>query len=570
MRLRSALLTVLAATLVAGRAAAVEIMPVSEVRAGMEGYGLSVFQGTKIERFKVKVVGVLRNAFPKMDMILIRCSGANLEHTGVIAGMSGSPIYIEDNGKARLIGALAYGWMFAKDPIAGVTPIQNMLDEAKRPLRERLARLGNLLAHPHLKPAATPLFASGMVGPLLEAVTPELERWNFVPLQGGGAAPDSARSEKVDLEPGSALGVQLMRGDLELTGVGTVTYRDGDTVLAFGHPMLGIGELRFPVVTAYVQTVFAGLARSFKMASAIAPAGTLVQDRRPGVIAKLGPTAPMIPMQVEVHNSMARRRDRFRMEVVHHRQFTPILVFIGMLNSVLTAASDNTDVSFEATLRLWLAGRPPIELRDHLFSPTGVLGFGLFASPVFRALNQLYANPFEELRPERIEYSLDLLFKRDLARIEGVRFDTDALRPGEKARAIVRLRPYLGRPIDRHVEFDVPRSLEGQTVGLFFAGGAQAPVDVAPPDGLDDLVGNLRTRHPAKSVVVTFQVPTQGLKMRGRNLTDLPRTIVDALSPANAAGLGMVSTGIRQIVVPTDHVIVGGQQIQVRVKRLDE
>lgn len=595
-----------------GSAHAADLMKSSEVRSGMTGYGLSVFKGTRIERFTVTVLGVMRNAFPKMDMILIRCAGANLEHSGIVAGMSGSPIYLQVDGRERLIGALAYGWSFSKDPIAGVTPIHNMLEEAKRPLRASLPAevapatssappaspapnllsltgaapatpssavsafgeppLRALLAHPQLKPAATPLFVSGAVGPLLQAMTPLLDAWNFVPMQGGGGLSADAQraSAAVTLEPGSAIGVQLMRGDLEMTGVGTVTYRDGDTVLAFGHPMMGIGELRFPVTTAYVQHTFAGLGRSFKMAGPIKAVGTLIQDRRPTIVAKMGAVVPMMPVKIVVTNPDTKQRDEFNMEVAQHRQFTPMLAFMAVMNSVQSAASDQADVSFEARLSLKLPGRAPIELRDHIFSPSGVLSFALFSSPVFRAMQELYANPFEEVRAESVEYQIELRFKKDLARIESVELGADALTPGTKARARLRMRPYLGAPYEERVEFDVPESLAGTQVLLQFAGGPNAPVDVAPPEGLPDIVRNLSARHPPKSIVVSMQSSSPSFKFRGQNLTDLPRTALDALAPQNAVGRGLVSSGLIQSRHAARHVIMGVRGLRVRVKRLDE
>jgi hypothetical protein len=567
----------LATALFAGTAAAVELMPVSEVKAGMQGYGLTVFSGTKIERFRVKVISVFKNALPKMDLILIRCSGANLEHSGVVAGMSGSPIFLEVDGKERLIGALAYGWSFSKDPVAGVTPIHAMLEEAKRPLRKPLSTAATAglspgpesMDRPQLRPAATPLFLSGLSAPVLQQIAPELEKFNFLPLQGGGASAELVH-EKVELEPGAAIGVQFMRGDMDITSVGTVTYREGDVVLAFGHPMFGIGELQFPITTAYVHHIFAGLARSFKMAGPLSLAGTLVQDRRPAVIGKIGTPVRMIPLRIIVNNPAANRRDVYNMEMVHHRQFTPVLTQIAMLNSVQISASDDANVSFEAKLSLKLPGRASIHLQDHLFSPTGVIGFGLFTSPVFRALQQVYSNPFEEVRAEAVEYTIDLLFKRDLAQIDSVRFAEDALTPGAKAHAVVRLQPYLGVPYEKVVEFDVPRSLQGQEATIFFAGGPNAPVETAPPESFDDLVKVLGRKHPSKSVVVTLQVPSQNLKIAGQMLPRLPRTVIDALSPANAATRSIVSPTLQQTVVPASHVIVGSQQVRMRIKRENE
>lgn len=567
------------------------LMTSAEVQSGMTGYGLSVFKGTKIERFSVSVIGVLKNAFPKMDMILIRCAGQGLEHSGIVAGMSGSPIYLTVEGQDRLIGALAYGWQFSKDPIAGVTPIHNMLDEAKRPLRnvrDAAAALAPspvdaqgvpvppsgftaLSSHPQLRPASTPLFMTGATGPVIEAAASLLRQWNFEPMQGGGtSSADVKASEKVDLEPGSSIGVLMVRGDIEMVGVGTVTYRDGDTVLAFGHPMMGLGELQFPITTAYVQHTFAGMARSFKMAGALSTVGTLVQDRRPTIVGKVGPTVPLIPLKITVKNDAAKRQDVFNMEMIHHRQFTPILAFISMMNSITTAASDQTEVSYAASVRLKLPGREPIELRDHLFSPSGVMGFGLFTSPVFRALQELYANPFQEVRAESIEYSLDLVFKRDLARLESVELQTEAVVPGQKAKATVRLRPYMGEPYDQTVEFLVPEELAGETVLVHFAGGTNAPVDLVAPETFEDLVKNLGRRHPSKSIVVTVQTPSPSFKFRGQKLSDLPRTALDALNSANSSGRGLVGGGVEQTVIPAAQVIVGVRPMRIRVKRLDE
>src|SRR5579883_3055694 len=278
-------------------------IPLTEIKPGMTGYGLTVFQGTRPERFAVKVIGILHNFLPQQDIILIESDDERLKHSGIVAGMSGSPIYLIGPDGDRLAGALAYGWHFAKDPIAGVTPIGSMLAELERPLRGRehtpVAEAANdarfrerttpnLVAasapdpsSPSLVPAAVPLSLSGFAAPAFEELTKWLAPYHVTPLAAGGAAPAHADGP-TRFEPGSSISVDLIRGDMSATATGTVTWVDGDKVLAFGHPMFNLGEIYLPISTAEVHTVLSAVSSSFKIASPLRELGTLVQDRQPG------------------------------------------------------------------------------------------------------------------------------------------------------------------------------------------------------------------------------------------------------------------------------------------------
>ena len=336
-------------------------MRVSEVRPGMKGYGLSVFKGSKIERFPVEVLSILRNFNPKSDVVLIRCDDPYLEHTGSIAGMSGSPIYLHDeSGHDRLIGAFAYGWPMAKDPIAGVQPIEYMLalpgarptstattqpagsDRSERPsdaskakndpaqrtvwsmqnvAREwrspqgsrhlelaagnhsggsaTLALTGNASGLPRLRPLATPIMVSGCSGQVMQALAGSFDSMGLTLLQSGGSsAPQDA--PMIGLEPGSVLAVPLLTGDTDMTAVGTCTEVLGDRVWGFGHPFNNEGSVALPMGAGEVQGVVANLQTSFKLGSISQASGTLTTDGSVGVAGHIGGTPPTIPIAFRI------------------------------------------------------------------------------------------------------------------------------------------------------------------------------------------------------------------------------------------------------------------------------
>ncbi|MBE7560761.1 hypothetical protein HS125_18180 [bacterium] len=289
-----------------------------DISRGMKGVGKSVFVGTQVEEFQVEVLGVVWNNLAKTDMILCRLSGQNLEHSGTVAGMSGSPIYIE----GRLAGALAYGYMFSKDPIVGVTPIGPMLDVMKEDMtkkpwrrvppshvnpaagKEALQQWWNSAALPFrglesgsdflpnstflpdagsMMPLATPLVLSGVPASVVEEFRDQFYQRGWVPLAMPGGARKKEATHPVVLEPGASVGVGLLSGDIDAAAVGTLTWQDGDRFVAFGHPMDQAGSTDLPFNATYVVHVMAMLNRSFKLGYALEPLGSLRQDRTPGV-----------------------------------------------------------------------------------------------------------------------------------------------------------------------------------------------------------------------------------------------------------------------------------------------
>ena len=259
----------------------VETLSPDQLKPGMKGYGLSVFKGTKPERFKVEILGVLKNAFPKQDMILIQMSGAGLEMHKVIAGMSGSPIYVDN----KLIGALAYGWTYENVPLAGVTPIHNMLAELNRPASSGASSKGPMArrsASTRISPTVsaeaasaysampsrllTPLALGGFGPRTIEMAKAHFLEMGLMPIASGGASSDR-KNKLTQPVPGGAIGVQLIRGDLSASAVGTITHVEGNKILAFGHPFSSWGRTQVPVALARVHTIMSSTARSFKISS---------------------------------------------------------------------------------------------------------------------------------------------------------------------------------------------------------------------------------------------------------------------------------------------------------------
>src|SRR5512143_2455059 len=311
---------------------ATEILPTDRILPGMRGYGISdMGDGKGIQRFDVEIIGVLRRYAPRQDLVLARVSGAGLDKSGIIAGMSGSPIYVD----GKLVGALAYGWPFSKDPICGITPIQSMLDIRHAPagppvpiagstassvstadlmaafgtgrFREHLDRMLSVL-RPHpvesLTPLPLPVSIAGLPpGSLFERMA-ETAGWMTAP--SGAAAATAARASGAaePLRPGSAVATQLLSGDMDVSATGTVTWVEGNSVLAFGHPFLSMGPVSMPMAEADVLTVLPSIYRSFKFAATGPVLGSITQDRSTGILGTFGTQAPMVPITVRISSAL--------------------------------------------------------------------------------------------------------------------------------------------------------------------------------------------------------------------------------------------------------------------------
>lgn len=477
-------------------------MRIDEVRPGMTGYGLSVFSGTKIERFDVEVVSILRSFNPKGDVILIRCSGANLEHTGPIAGMSGSPIYLsDDQGRSRMAGAFAYGWTLMKDPLAGVQPIEYMLDIDASPAQEgqggepatvdagtravgparwvmpetywtgwnATPEQHPLLTglrpaapaveagsdHPlKLQPLGTPLMLSGVPASVERVFGPIFQSRGMLTLQAGGGGAGEGAAETV-LEPGAVMAVPLLTGDVDMTAVGTVTEVIGDRVFGFGHPFNSEGPVALPMASGQINAVIANLMTSFKLGGMGELRGTLTNDQAFGIAGLIGEAPATVPIEFRVVYTNGSADRTYRFEAASHPEFTPLLSTMALMTAVTGQRNLPPHHTLDYDLTIDFANGEALRLQNTIVDRYSGAFFFQVGMPMLTAST----NPFERVMVERVRGHVEITPRTRSAEILSVILPKMRYRPGEKLKAFVLHRPFRGPEAILPIEVDLPRDL---------------------------------------------------------------------------------------------------------------
>ena len=389
------------------------IFPLSQVTPGLKGEVYTIFTGNEIEKVDLVVLGVLHNALgPKQDVILVQLLGEKVEHTGVVAGMSGSPVYFD----GKLAGALSLKLgVFTKEAIGGVTPIENMLDVEKSsdlapqtprasaannpsaahapqvPLPENFSRLTSAGAGQFLVPIETPLISTGLYPETIARFSKELSGWGMSMMAGGTTAPSPEDSQ---LKPGEMVGVELIRGDLSLTPGCTVTTVEKGRILACGHPIFSFGNVSMPLARAYVVTTLASAMASTKIIDTGGTIGTLTQDRVTAIAGQLGPGPPMIPLDVTLVTPLAQKQ--FHFELIENPELTPVLVALATYNGIVGNAAYGEGSTLQLDGEIDIQGHTPVELKD-LYAPTDMpIPGGFFvATSVQSVFSRIYLNPYE-------------------------------------------------------------------------------------------------------------------------------------------------------------------------------
>jgi hypothetical protein len=526
-------IAVLVAAAALGRAAgaAEGIFPLSEVKRGLKGEVRTVFHGTEIGSFPFEVLDILRNWLPGQDVILVRCGSEAVEKSGIVAGMSGSPCLID----GKIVGALAYGWPWSKEPLAGITPIEAMLAVAERPLEKRVERPVGPGDRGNLVPIETPLFVSARSERALELLEKEFGRFRMRPMQSGNSGGAFGNLD-APLVPGAAVAVVLMDGDMEAYAVGTVTWASGDKVLAFGHPFSGEGEYPLPISNAWTYGILSRLSQSFKISAVGKSLGTLVQDRQAGVLARVGEPPRMIPMTVTVRNPLVKAERTYRVRIAEHRDFTP-----GIAASVVADALDSAEPgpgvqAQEVLFTFKPKGHDPVSLRM-FFAKDGGWGGMNFARPLALFLD----NEFEKVSIEEIRVEAEVIHEGKTGRLSGIAADRTEYRPGDTAALEVEVTPYRKKPFRVSLPFQIPASLEPGTYTLRVMPADDGPVpDEMPlPEDVPSLLAALRCLNQARAdrLVVALERPGWILQHRGRRLFDLPvSTLFGLLSPTESGG----------------------------------
>ena len=516
-----------------------------EIQPGMKGYGLTVMRGTKVERFQVEFIGVLHNKLPQQDMIMIRCSGLNLEHSGIIAGMSGSPIYVKHPKKGDLlVGALSYGFGFNKDPVAGVTPIADMLPELDRkrspvPPTQRIGKPGkrramrvNLpgMAAGELRPVAIPLGMAGFHPDVVNEFRESFGAQGFHVMAASGGG--SSQKPSPRFEPGSAVSLTLTRGDMSIAGVGTVTWVRGNRFIAFGHPFQGLGQVHLPIGGAHIVWVLASQRLSFKMGYPLRSSGVLDQDRQPAVAGREGPVAQMIPMDLEVIGKGTKSKRRWRVEVTDQPYFFPLAVSAVGANAVRVSEPMIENASLKAQMIFTLEGnRKPIVLRDHFLGLNGMRRMSAAQMLARKVTKALVFNGFERLRVTSIRARFEAEVARPLAFLDGVRMPAQEVDVGEQPVARIEfMLPNKGRKVFEMKLPTIPRVLAGEKIKVWIGPERLRAPERPVPGDIDDMLEAIHSYIPRNRLAAVITLPDRSWMMRGQRLTDLPAGVLDELN----------------------------------------
>ena len=550
----------------------------SELRRGMSGFGLTTFQGTEIDTFQVEILGVLKGALgPRMDMILARLSGGPLEHTGLIRGMSGSPVYID----GRLIGAIAYGWYFSKDPIGGITPIADMLEVATRQhptpnqygkaldLDEETTRLLGGEGVSTLAPLGLPIALAGFSPRGRHVLRDALDAPGIQLLDSpaGQVLPD----REAVIAPGASLAVQLIRGDYSAAAIGTLTWVGDGRFVGFGHPMFFLGATNLPAAGAYIHQVIPVQTASFKLGTPTSAMGAVRQDRLAAIAGTLGQVPDMLPVRVALRSAAGDRA--FRCEVLRHPELSASFVRSVLFNALETTEKILGDATLRMRSRIALTDGRTVE-REQMYSS----GIALLTAAIdaVQPVEVLLNNPFAGLTLDSLHFELEIGETLAQARITGLRLSPPDPKVGQRVSLQATLQPHRAEPVTEHLALDLPAHLEpGSFVVRVGSGVASTGWEAARrPDALvprntTDLLALLERTGAADELVVEVFRAGAGFTVDGRELPGLPPSALAVLSADRSAGhLGPVQGEVvLRRTLTTAYVLLGEQSLDMTLRK---
>jgi SpoIVB peptidase S55 len=571
----------------------VEILPISQVQAGMHGVAYTVFEGTTPEPMEVEILGVLHNmAGPKSDVILARLHGKKVEYTGVVAGMSGSPVYID----GKLVGAIAYRiGEFSKEPIAGITPAGAMLeindiDKAPEPdMAQGLAREkreANRTSGPGeqagldqqtsgyanlLKPIETPLVFSGFSEDTLRLFAKDFASAGIVPVMGAGSTSNDKQPEP--LVPGSAVSAILVRGDMNIAGTCTVTYLDDSHLLACGHPLLQSGNVDMPMTKATVLATLPSPANSFKIVNTTEPVGAFVQDRRAGIMGRFDRQPHMIPVTLTFHG--VSNPKQFHYEVLNNAKITPAAMMATVFNAIQGMNEYGEDTTYRLVGDISVVGYPKLSVRN-MYAPadgTAPTAYGIALS-IGERFSRIFDNPYERPKIEGVALNFYLVPDRRSARLETARTDVTEARPGDDITIEALLRPYRGESILRQIHVKVPTATPKGTLRILVSDGdtldrmRRAPANMSRRLDLSSTIALLNKEHSNSQVYVSLLEANPQAMVDDKVMPTLPLSVMNVMDGLRGTQ-DMVVVGesaVDEASTPVDYVVSGSQVITLTIK----
>ncbi|MGD0908866.1 MAG: hypothetical protein ABSA96_14885 [Candidatus Acidiferrales bacterium] len=575
-----------------------EIFPLSQIKPGMKGEAFTIFAGDQIEKFELVVIGVMPNFLaPKESIILVQLLGPKLDHTGVVAGMSGSPVYID----GKLAGALSLKLgTFSKEPLAGVTPIENILSlptgqppAIRTDAEQQPSLAGTMVASSQmgprfdmpadwasrsgapggsfLTPIASPLVFSGFSAEAIRQFEGAFAGYGMSAAQGGSV---DARPDDRDIKPGDMVSAVLLEGDLSLDASCTVTAIVDGHVYVCGHPLFGFGSVEMPMARGRVLTTLSSDLESTKIVNVGGTIGSFSQDRVTAVIGSLGAAPKLIPIDMTVATPDGDKHLNFRM--MSNPKITPLLMGLATLNGLVQNSVYGEGTTLHLSGGIEIAGHASVTL-ENLFTPTDsfVPDGSSVAGMVQSIFQRIFSNPYEAAKIERVTLRLEAMPQRRQTTIEGIWLDKAEAEPGDMVNAKVQMRPYRGSPVIRDVQIAIPpQAVRGSTMQVLasdsatlnrmsIVSGSQARLE-----NLEQLISMLNRERRNNRLYVTLLGPSPTMLVQDKVMPNVPASEINLLDrrggPASSQLVRQSAAG--EWSVPLDQVVQGSTSIAIQIK----
>lgn len=579
-------------------------LPLSELREGMRGVARTVFRGSEPEEFSVEILGIVPGAVgPKQDMIIGRLSGGGADRTAVFAGMSGSPVYVD----GKLLGAISYSFPFSKEPICGITPIEQMIGifeqnqngktKAKEPRAVSFAELAATSWKPEFprqatvsssilsssnsslaqvagqtfQPIATPVSFNGISQDVLNMFAPQLLSVGLLPVAGVSGAATMTPMKQADentLVGGDSVSMQLTRGDYSLAAAGTVTYRDGDKIYAFGHPFLSLGVSDLPMSESHVVTVIPNLNNSFKLAVPDAMVGTMTQDRATGVFGKLGQAPKMIPVEINLETSRGQKQT-LNYEVAKDDFLTPLLLNITIYNSLVANERGIGDATVELDGEIQVKNQPSLKI-DSRFG--GGQASQYAALSVALPVNALIRSNFDDLEISKIKLNAVSTDGNKSAVIERIAVDKTRVKAGETFEVQAFARTESGKIFVQKIPVTVPTDAPLGALSVLVGDGnalqQNSIIQQFIPKNLGELIGTINKAKKSDRLYAQLFRTTSGTVVGVNEMPNLPPSVLATMNSDRTAGGFKPTTQTvvsEQLIAPAEFIISGQQTLTIEV-----
>ena len=565
-----------------------EIMKLSDVHRGMRGTAYTVFEGTKPEPMDVEILGVLPNLNgPKSDLILARLHGEKVEYTGVVAGMSGSPVYVD----GKLVGAISYRiGQFSKEPICGITPIEEMLEidamDRSQPEPMSAAHAVKAISKTSLgsgapdadlqsfaslmQPIDAPFVFSGFSEETIRQFASQFAQAGLTPVMGVGSASKEPQPEPI--EPGSAVSAVLVSGDLDIAATCTVTYIDPQRLLACGHPLTQYGMVDMPMTKATVVATLASPYYAYKIVNTTDEVGTFVQDRHSGILGRFGETPDMIPVTVTIHGGSKPNQMKF--SVLNNPKLTPLIMMTAVFQALQSQNQYGDQVTYRMNGDIAVNGFPAVHMHNMFSSNDTAPSSVLAAMNLGEHFGRIFDNPYTTPGIEGVNLDFDVTPERRAAHLETARTDVTEARPGDEISIEAVLRPYRGDPIVRQIPIKIPTSVPKGQLRILVSDSETLDRSRKIPSGfsrtlaLGSTIDLLNKEHANNNLYVSLLEANPEAMVDDKVMPTLPLSVMNVMQGMHGAQDMYVSgeSAVDETSTPMDYVVSGAQVLTLQIK----